>query len=96
MSHNDLYRKTTMPDLLEKLQNHYGTEIGQSIFADSCTRLAAALDSVDIKDNKAISSEILDILAIDNLEIKARDMGLRKKGPEDVLLIIVGGEERGY
>ena len=58
MSYKDLYRKTTMPDLLEKLQNHYGTEIGQSIFADSCTRLAAALDSVDIKGNKAIERHL--------------------------------------
>ena len=49
-----------------------------------------------MKENRAIANDILNILAVENLETKAQDMGLRKMGPEDVTVIIVGGLERGY
>jgi len=70
--------------------------------ANKCGTIRNEIKSIEksqencVKNNKAISNDILDILAIDSLETKARDMGLRKKGPEDVMLIIVGGGERGY
>ena len=49
-----------------------------------------------MKESRAIANDILNILTVENLETKAQDMGLRKMGPEDVTVIIVGGLERGY
>jgi cell division protein FtsL len=46
-------------------------------------------------ENKIAATEIVDLLAINRLEAEARKMGLEKKQPEDVILIVMGRKESG-
>ncbi|MDR0289317.1 MAG: hypothetical protein LBI06_00090 [Treponema sp.] len=47
-----------------------------------------------VSENKALSSEIVGLLATERLETEAQKMGMRKMRPEDVILIIMGGRGR--
>ena len=47
-----------------------------------------------VEKNKSAATEIADLLAIDKLELDAqRKLGLKKMRPENVKLIIMGGEK---
>jgi cell division protein FtsL len=48
-----------------------------------------------VSENKMAATEIVDLLAINRLEAEARKMGLEKKQPEDVILIVMGRKESG-
>ena len=70
--------------------------------SNECGKIKSEIRSIErrqensVRYNKTIVNEIRDILAVNNLETVAQNMGLQKKKPEDVMLIIVGGDERGY
>ena len=49
-----------------------------------------------IEYSKITANEINGLLAVERLESEAQRMGLRKMRPEDIVLIIMGGKERGY
>jgi cell division protein FtsL len=46
-----------------------------------------------VTENKAITNEIADLLAAGRLEAEAKKLGLQKMRPEDVLLIVMGGQK---
>jgi cell division protein FtsL len=49
-----------------------------------------------VERNRAIAAEIADLIAVDNLELVAqRRLGLQKIRPENVRLIILGGQGHG-
>jgi cell division protein FtsL len=48
-----------------------------------------------ISENKIAATEIVNLLATGRLEAEARKMGLEKKQPEDVILIVMGRKESG-
>jgi cell division protein FtsL len=48
-----------------------------------------------VGENKMAATEIVDLLATGRLDIEARKMGLEKKQPEDVILIVMGRKESG-
>jgi cell division protein FtsL len=48
-----------------------------------------------IRENKIAANEIVNLLATSRLEAEARNMGLQKKQPEDVILIVMGRKESG-
>ncbi|MDR0495162.1 MAG: cell division protein FtsL [Treponema sp.] len=49
-----------------------------------------------VSENKTVANEIAELQSTERLEAEAQKMGLRKKRPEDVILIIMGGKGRGY
>jgi len=46
-----------------------------------------------VTENKAIASEIADLLAAGRVEAEAKKLGLHKMRPEDVVLIVMGGKK---
>ena len=44
-----------------------------------------------VTENKAVATEIADLLAAGRVEAEAQKLGLHKMRPEDVLLIVMGG-----
>jgi len=46
-----------------------------------------------VTENKAVATEIADLLAAGRLEAEAKKLGLQKMRPEDVLLIVMGGKK---
>jgi len=46
-----------------------------------------------VAENKAITTEIADLLAAGRVEAEAQKLGLHKMRPEDVLLIVMGGKK---
>jgi cell division protein FtsL len=46
-----------------------------------------------VTENKAITTEIADLLAAGRVEAEAQKLGLHKMRPEDVLLIVMGGKK---
>jgi len=46
-----------------------------------------------VTDNKAIATEIADMLAAGRVEAEAQKLGLHKMRPEDVVLIVMGREK---
>jgi cell division protein FtsL len=47
-----------------------------------------------INENNTIANEIVELQSTERLETEAQKMGLQKKSPEDVILIIMGGKGR--
>jgi cell division protein FtsL len=43
-----------------------------------------------VAENKAVTTEIADLLAADRVEDEEKKLGLHKMRPEDVLLIVMG------
>jgi cell division protein FtsL len=48
-----------------------------------------------VTENKAVASEITDLLAASRVEAEAKKMGLHKMRPEDVVLIVMGRGKKG-
>ena len=48
-----------------------------------------------VTENKAITTEIADLLAAGRVEAEAKKLGLHKMRPEDVVLIVMGGKGNG-
>jgi cell division protein FtsL len=46
-----------------------------------------------VSENKMAATEIVDLLATGRLEAEAKKMGMQKKQPEDVILIVMGRKE---
>jgi cell division protein FtsL len=46
-----------------------------------------------VTENKAVTTEIADLLAADRVEEKKKKLGLQKMRPEDVVLIVMGGKK---
>lgn len=55
---SNVYRNTTMPDILHKLKSTFGAEKGDNIFTDACEKLSYELSRIDSKGDKAISRHL--------------------------------------
>ena len=70
--------------------------------ANKCSKFRAELRRNEtrqenfIKDHKAITAEIRQLLSVENIEAVARNIGLQKVKPENIELIILGGKEFGH
>ena len=75
-----------------------GITIWQSNQCGSLRNSISRLESDQIRcvnENKKLTNEIADLLASDRLEAKAREMGMEKMRPENVILIEMGGKGHG-
>ena len=66
-----------------------------------CTKLRNEIKIIEkdqenfVNENKTVANEIVKLLSTERIESEARRMGLHKMYPEDVILVIMGGRERG-
>jgi cell division protein FtsL len=70
--------------------------------ANECGKIRNDIKNIEktqekrINENNTISNEIVELQSTERLEAEAQKMGLQKKRPEDVILIIMGGKGRDH
>ncbi|MCL2600698.1 MAG: septum formation initiator family protein [Treponema sp.] len=65
------------------------------VLRNNIRRLERAQENL-VEENKTVAAEIANLLAVDRIENDARHrLGMTRVRPEDVTLIIVGGDGRG-
>ena len=67
--------------------------------ANECGKLRSEIKTLErsqeqcVTENKAVATEVADLLAAGRVEAEAKKLGLHKMRPEDVLLIVMGGKK---
>jgi cell division protein FtsL len=68
--------------------------------ANKCGKIRNDIKNIEkiqekrINENNTIANEIVELQSTERLEVEAQKMGLEKKRPEDVILVIMRGNGR--
>lgn len=90
---NNPYRRTTLPDTLERLQARYDDARGGAMFADACARLSAHIRAIDPQAGRAVARH----LSMGIYPSGACYLALRGHGvPQDEALRFAAGGIRAY